>query len=215
MKKLILFDLDGTLMDTIEDLGEAVNHALGLKGLPLHSMDEYPAMVGHGIRNLVKNALPEELKNDDELLDGCLAIFKEYYSGHIDIHTRPYEGMPGLLRDLDGRGVKLAVVSNKFEEGAEKLVREFFAGIPFVCILGNRPGHPLKPDLAIVEEVLALARVDKRDTVLVGDSIPDMLTAEGGGIDAIAVSWGYCPAADLVSYPLARTPEELRQMLIG
>ena len=213
MKKLVLFDLDGTLLDTIEDLGEAVNYALSLKGLPVHAMSEYPAMVGRGIRNLVKNALPEHLKENDSIVDECLSVFKEYYSGHIDVHTRPYAGMPELLAELDALGVKMAVVSNKFQEGAERLVREFFVGVPFLCILGNRPGYPLKPDPAIVEEVLELAGVPRDEAVLVGDSRPDMLTAERAGIDAVAVSWGYSPAEDLAPHHITNTPAELRKML--
>jgi phosphoglycolate phosphatase len=215
MKKLVLFDLDGTLLNTIEDLGEAVNYALSQKGLPLHTMDEFPAMVGRGIRNLVKQALPEVLREDSAFVDNCLAIFKKYYSEHIDVHTCPYDGMHRLLKELHNRGVKLAVVSNKFQEGAELLVNEFFGDIPFVCVLGNREGHPLKPDPAIVKEVLDAAGIQKEDAVLVGDSVPDMLTAAGGGIDAIAVGWGYSPASVLAGHPLARTPKDLMTLLVS
>ena len=214
MKKLVLFDLDGTLLNTIEDLGEAVNYALTVQGLPIHSLAEYPAMVGHGVRNLVKNALPEELRDSQATVNECLAVFKGYYSSHIDIHTRPYDGMPELLRELDKCGVSMAVVSNKFQEGAELLVREFFGDISFICILGNREGFPLKPDPAIVEEVLAAAGAQKSDAILVGDSIPDMLTASNSGIDSVAVSWGYCPAEELVGYRLVHTPAELRLILL-
>ena len=214
MKKLVLFDLDGTLLNTIEDLGEAVNYALAAKGLPVHSLDEFPAMVGRGVRNLVKNALPEGLRNNQAFVDECLSVFRDYYSSHIDIHTRPYGGMPELLRELDKCGVKTAVVSNKFQEGAEYLVKEFFGDIPFVCILGNREGYPLKPDPAIVEEVLAAAGAQKSDAILVGDSLPDMLTASNSGIDAVAVSWGYSSAQDLSGHRIVHTPEELRSFLL-
>lgn len=214
MKILVLFDLDGTLLNTIEDLGEAVNYALAAEGLPLHTMDEFPAMVGRGIRNLVKRAMPEELRDNDSDVDRCLSVFKEYYSEHIDVHTRPYEGMQELLKELHGRGIKLAVVSNKFQEGAELLVNEFFGDIPFVCILGNREGHPLKPDPAIVEEVLDAAGMQKEDAVLVGDSIPDMLTASGAGIDSLAVAWGYCSPSELSGHTIIYTPSELKDILL-
>lgn len=214
MKKLVLFDLDGTLLDTIRDLGAAVNHALCAKGYAQHDMDEFPAMVGRGIRNLVKRAMPEELRGDDKAVDECLSIFKEYYSAHIDVYTRPYEGMPELLSDLNAKGIKMAVVSNKFQEGAEKLVGEFFPEIPFVCILGNREGHPLKPDPAIVEEVLNAAGMEKSAAILVGDSIPDMQTAAGAGIGAIAVAWGYCRPDKLAGNRLAGTPEVLKDFLL-
>ena len=215
MKKLVLFDLDGTLLNTIEDLGVAVNYALQVCGFPVHEMDEFPAMVGRGIRNLVKRAMPEELSEDSKAVDNCLAIFKDYYSSHIDVYTRPYAGMQELLRELNSRGIKAAVVSNKFQEGAELLVNEFFGDIPFVCILGNREGHPLKPDPAIVEEVLALAGVASGDAVLVGDSIPDMLTASGAGIDSLAVTWGYCSPSDLSGHRLVNTPSELKALLLA
>lgn len=214
MKRLVIFDLDGTLLDTIQDLGEAVNHALASEGLPLHGLEEFPSMVGRGIRNLVKRALPGNLQADDAYIDKCLAIFKDYYSGHIDVHTRPYPGMQAFLRDLHNRGIRLSVLSNKFQEGAEVLVNEFFGDIPFACVLGNREGYPLKPDPAVVDEILARAGMQKHDAVLVGDSIPDMRTAQNARIDAIAVTWGYCPAEDLSGYRLVSSPEELRDLIL-
>jgi len=202
MKKLILFDLDGTLLDTLEDLSEAVNHALGLRGLPPHTLEEYRGMVGHGVRSLVKQALESSLANPaDALVDAALADFKAYYQAHIDVHTHPYPGIPELLTDLHERGVRLAVASNKFQEGTEYLIQRFFPGIPFVAILGNRPGWPLKPDPEIVQDVLSRAQVAPEDALLVGDSPTDMRTACNGGIEALAVSWGY------------RTPEELGRVL--
>lgn len=202
MKKLILFDLDGTLLDTLEDLSEAVNHALELRGLPLHTTDEYRHMVGHGVRNLVQQALPSNA--NETLTDSALGDFRTYYQAHIDVHTRPYPGMPELLADLHSRGIMLAVASNKFQEGTEYLVQRLFPGIPFVAILGNRPGWPLKPDPDIVQEVLkqaaaATGRKDfaPEDAIMVGDSPTDMRTAANGGIDALAVTWGYRSAEEL------------------
>ena len=228
MKKLVLFDLDGTLIDTLEDLAEAVNHALELRGLPLHSLDEYRGMVGHGVRNLVAQALEASVaiyasanptaegnyfsgrrpKNQfpstntnltltDAYIDAALADFKEYYQAHIDVHTRPYPGIPELVADLQARGVKLAVVSNKFQEGTEYLIKHFFPGIAFVAMLGNRPGWPLKPSPEIVEDVLSRAGVAPEEALLVGDSPTDMRTAANGGIDALAVTWGYRTAEEL------------------
>ena len=194
--RLVLFDLDGTLLDTLEDLSAAVNHALGKRGLPGHSTAEYMKMVGHGIRNLVTQALPAEMQADAGLIDSALADFKAYYTAHIDVHTHPYPGMQEVVRRLHEAGVQLAVASNKFQEGAEYLVRKFFPGIPFAAVLGNRPGFPLKPDPEIVGEVLRTTGVRPEEAVLVGDSPTDMKTAANGGIDAIAVSWGYRPMDD-------------------
>ena len=199
MTKLAIFDLDGTLIDTIEDLGTAVNHALGLRGLALHSMAEYKDMVGHGVRNLVKDALAGSLgrQPEDALVDAALADFVDYYVAHIDVHTRPYPGIQALLSKLQGKGLKLAVASNKFQEGAEKLVKEFFPDIRFVAVLGNSPELPLKPDAAVVQLVLDKAGVSREEAVFVGDSATDMKTAANGGVRSIGVSWGFRPRTDL------------------
>ncbi len=215
MKKLILWDLDGTLIDTLEDLAAAVDFALERQGLPLHTLEEYGKMVGHGVRNLVKQALPPALQGDEAFVDQVLADFKEYYSAHIDVHTRPYPGMQELLGDLQAAGARMAVTSNKFQEGTERLIREFFPATQFVAILGNRPGFPLKPSPEIVEEVLRKAGVKREDAILVGDSPTDMRTAAGGGIDALAVSWGYRTAQELAGNRMVYSVDELRKFLMG
>ena len=219
----LVFDLDGTLLDTIADLGEAVNYALRQRDLPLHTLDEYRAMVGNGVRKLVERALPvipsdsspvisSERSESRNLLDACLADFMSYYESHIDVHTAPYAGMPELLQELSDAGVALAVASNKFQSGAEYLVTKLFPGIPFVAVLGNREGFPLKPDPAIVETVLEKAGVDRSAAALVGDSATDMKTAANAGVPGIAVAWGY---QDMAGYPVvARTVAELRALLL-
>ena len=207
----IVFDLDGTLLDTIEDLGEAVNYALRKRNLPLHTLEEYRTMVGNGVKKLVERALPVIPSEARNLLDDCLADFMSYYESHIDVHTRPYDGMPELLQALSAQGVALAVASNKFQSGAEYLVKKLFPGIPFVAILGNQEGFPLKPDPAIVETVLERARVDKAHAALVGDSATDMKTAAKAGVPGIAVAWGYQAMTD---YPVvAHSVEELKTIL--
>lgn len=213
--KVVIFDLDGTLLDTLADLGEAVNHALRKRGLPLHGREEYRRMVGHGIRNLVTQALPETEQEDEALIDACLADFKEYYTAHIDVHTRPYEGMPELLRELRDHGVALAVASNKFQTGTETLIHEFFPDIPFACILGNRDGFPLKPDPEIVQEVLRKTGLPPEAAVLVGDSPTDMKTARNGGVRGIAVRWGYRDMSPADADALVSSPAELRDLLFG
>ena len=239
MKKLILFDLDGTLLDTLEDLAAAVNHVLSLRGLPMLSVDRYRKMVGHGVRNLVQQALEAAVAEDGAgknyfsqgfaknqffpaEIDEALGDFRAYYQAHIDVHTRPYAGMPELLSDLQEAGILLAVTSNKFQEGTEYLIRLFFPDIQFVAILGNRPGYPLKPSPEIVQEVLkrvadgrmaeenyfsegfpknqfspANASLSLDDVLLVGDSPTDMRTAFNGGIEGLAVTWGYRSAEEI------------------
>lgn len=220
MKKLILWDLDGTLIDTLDDLGEAVSHTLRLRGLPTHGREDYRRMVGHGVRNLVKRALMasrvqiEDTPDGEAFVDEALADFKAYYSAHIDVYSRPYPGISELLAELDAARVKLAVVSNKFQEGTDQLIREFFPKIRFAAILGNRPGYPLKPDPAIVEEALARAGVLRSDALLVGDSPTDMHTAENGGIDSLAVSWGYRTREDLAAYRIVESVADLRKIIL-
>ena len=224
--KLVIFDLDGTLLDTIDDLKEAVNHAMGLRGFPTFTRDEVMAMVGHGARNLMRKALPDGHK-DDDMVDAAYNDFRAYYFTHIDIHTQPYPGIQELLATLHRNGVLLAVASNKFQEGTEHLIKELYPEIPFVAVLGGRPNFPLKPDPEIIEEVLRKAGVDKEDAVMVGDSDTDMQTAANGGIKGIAVNWGYRDMKDIMNntgpstgsgtglYKVVDTAEELQKIILS
>jgi phosphoglycolate phosphatase len=204
--KLVIFDLDGTLLDTLDDLSAAVNHAMQLRGFPQHTRDEYMKMVGHGARNLMRQALPTDQKDNETLIDAVLADFRAYYTAHIDMHTKPFPGIQNLLTKLHQEGVLLAVASNKFQEGTEHLIKEFFPEIPFVAILGNRPNFPLKPDAEVIGEVLRKTGVKKEEAVMVGDSDTDMETAANGGIEGIAVSWGYRDLKDLADKLSALRP---------
>ena len=224
--KLAIFDLDGTLLDTIDDLKEAVNHAMNLRGFPTFTRDEVMAMVGHGARNLMRQALPVGHK-DDDMVDAAYNDFKAYYITHIDIHTKPFPGIQGLLVKLHHEGVLLAVASNKFQEGTEHLIKEFFPEIPFVAVLGGRPDFPLKPDPEIVNEVLRKAGIEKEEAVMVGDSATDMETAANGGIMCIAVNWGYRDMRNIINMKIGpstgsgtellkvvETTKELQQLLL-
>jgi len=212
----ILFDLDGTLIDTIQDLGNAVNHALSLRNLPLHTPEEYRRMVGHGIRNLNSRALPENLRDNEEYLDKVLLDFLEFYSSNIAVYSYPYKGIHQLLAKLQDKGVKLAVSSNKFQAGVETLIKGFFPDIEFVAILGNKEGFPLKPDPAIVDLVLSKTGSSKARTVLVGDSNTDIRTAANAGVRSIAVSWGFRPKEELSGADVVvDTVEELEAALMA
>ena len=189
--QLVIFDLDGTLLDTLDDLSAAVNYAMRQQGFPQHTREEYRMMVGHGARNLMSRALPTEYAQDETMIEAVLADFRAYYNTHIDVFTKPFPGISQLLEHLHQKGVKLAVASNKFQEGTEHLIKEFFQEIPFVAILGNRPGYPLKPAPEVVGEVLRKAGLSTKEAIMVGDSDTDMETAANGGIRGIAVNWGY------------------------
>lgn len=199
MDKLVIFDLDGTLLNTIADLGNAVNHTLEQLGLPQHTLDEYRLMVGNGMGKLITRSLPQNLAADEVFAQNALQQFLQYYSEHIDLYTQPYPGIPELISALSNDGFSLAVASNKIQAGAEKLIAKFFPDIPFVAVMGNSPDYPLKPDAAVVDYIIGKARTDRVHTVMVGDSGTDIQTARNAGIPVIAVSWGFRPRTELTS----------------
>lgn len=197
MKKLIIFDLDGTLLNTIGDLADAVDYVMRSRNLPEHTNAEYRQMVGGGIKRLVERALPAELAENEAYVEECVAQFRRYYVDNIDRHTIPYEGIPELLHKLQRDGVKMAVASNKFQHGTDRLVAKFFGDIEFVAIEGNREGAPLKPNPEIIHNILRIADLEPCDAVMVGDSGIDIRTAIAAGIDSIGVSWGFRFADEL------------------
>ena len=190
MIKLAIFDLDGTLLNTIGDLAASCDAVLWQNGLPQHTTDEYRQMVGGGIRRLVEAAIPEHLRLP-EYVEKVRQDFMAYYVEHIDIHTRPYDGIAELIAELVQRGVKVAVASNKFQSGTERLVRSFFPDVEFVAVLGQRDGVPLKPDPQIDLEIIAAVGVEPCETMHIGDSGVDMQTAHAAGVKAVGVSWGF------------------------
>lgn len=210
--RLAIFDLDGTLLDTIGDLAVACNMALALRGLPQHTYEEYRRFVGNGIMRLVERALPEPLRSPDDIAL-TRADFIRYYTEHIDTCTRPYEGIPELLGELRRRGVKLAVASNKFQAGTEKLVQRFFPDIRFETVLGQREGIPLKPDPTAVEEILALTGIAREQAVFIGDSGIDILTARAAGVRSVGVSWGFRSRAELEEAGADRIVDRAGQLL--
>ena len=214
--RLFIFDLDGTLLNTIGDLATACDHMLALRGLPQHTYEEYCSFVGNGIMRLVERALPEELRTAEYVAE-ARKDFVDFYIEHIDHKTVPYEGMVELLGDLQRDGARLAVASNKFQAGTEKLIRKFFPTIDFVEICGNREGVPLKPDTALVDMIIAKAGVERKACTMVGDSGVDMQTALNAGVESIGVTWGFRPREELLQYSpthLADTAEEIENIIL-
>ena len=197
MKKLAIFDLDGTLLNTIEDLGYAANHALQAHGYPTHSIASYPFFVGNGARRLIERVLPEDARTE-ATIDRLLITFKEYYNDHNTDYTKPYEGIPELLSLLSSRGVAIAVASNKYQAATEKLISHFFPTLSFIAVEGQKEGVPVKPDPSIVFEILAKAKTPKADTIYIGDSGVDMETARRACVDSVGVTWGFRPEKELV-----------------
>jgi phosphoglycolate phosphatase len=190
MRRLAIFDLDGTLLDTIGDLAEACNHMLGLRGLGSHSREEYRAMVGNGILRLVERALPEHLRNTEYVAE-ARHDFLAYYIEHIDQYSRPYEGVCEVLQTLQSEGWTLAVASNKFDAGTKKLIGSFFPDIHFKAVYGNREGFPLKPDAALVELIMEECGATRETTYMIGDSGVDVEAAKNGGVCSVGCTWGF------------------------
>ena len=216
MTKLAIFDLDGTLLNTVEDLGNATNYALTQCGFPIHPTDAYYQMVGRGIYNLFRAAIPSEYATEDNV-QRMASYFIPYYDAHKCDCTRPYDGIPEMLKTITDRGVRLAVASNKYQDGAEKLVHHFFGDYEFVKILGQREGQPIKPDPAIVDQILAeVPYISKAETVYVGDSNVDMQTGANAKVRTIGVSWGFRGREELAAYhpsAIIDTPEDLSKTI--
>ena len=199
MKKLVIFDLDGTLLNTIEDLAQAANYALEKNEFATHSMASYPFFVGNGVRRLITRVLPEDHR-DEETINHLLKDFLEFYNEHCTQYTRPYDGMPELLSDLHDMGVRMAVASNKYQLAVDKIIGHYFPDINFVAVEGQREGVNIKPDPSVVFSILAKAQVAKADTLYVGDSGVDMETARRACIDSVGVTWGFRPEKELNEY---------------
>lgn len=213
--KLAIFDLDGTLLDTIGDLAEACNYMLSLRNLGSHTREEYAKMVGNGILNLVKRALPED-KRTDEYVAAARLDFLDFYTANIDRYTRPYDGIRQVLHTLQKEGWSLAVASNKFDEGTQKLVHTIFPEIAFKAIYGNKEGFPLKPDAALVQLIMEECNATAESTVMIGDSGVDIQTAKNSGIRSIGCTWGFRPRTELEEYHadfIVDTPLEILRIL--
>lgn len=194
MKKLVIFDLDGTLLNTISDLGKACNYALEKMGFATHPIQAYAYMVGNGVRNLMKRAQQDA---DDETIDQLLEHFKYYYDQHCLDTTKPYPGIPELLDNLKEQGVAVAVASNKYQEATEKIIKGCFPGVEFVAIEGQREGRNRKPDPSILFSILEKHPVAKKDVIYVGDSGVDIECAKRACVESIGVSWGFRSVAEL------------------
>ena len=216
MYRTVIFDLDGTILNTIEDLADAGNWVCRKNGWPEHSLEKFKAMVGHGIPNLVSQFSPEGCRSP-LLLMNTVAQFSEYYGKHNMDKTAPYDGIPALLDRLRAAEIQMAVYSNKADEFSRVIVEHYFPGV-FQMIRGKVQGVPVKPDPTGVRQVLAALDARPEETLFVGDSSVDILTAHNGGMAACGVTWGFRPRESLVAAGaeyLADTPEELEKVIFG
>lgn len=228
---IIIFDLDGTLINTISDLGQACNHALAACGYPTHKIEDYPRLVGNGINKLIERALPEEHRQEKTVLQ-VREYFVPYYDEHNCDLTHPYEGIPELLHSLKAAGHQLAVASNKYQAATEKIVAQLFPGI-FDIVLGERENVARKPDPQIVWDIVGSLEDGSRaayslkdaalqdgtgclqergDVLYVGDSLVDANTARAAGCTLVLCTWGFEAAEKLAAFEpdyLIEKPEEI------
>jgi phosphoglycolate phosphatase len=211
MYKTFIFDLDGTLLDTIGDLAASVNYALRTNGMPEHSTDDVRRFVGNGVRLLMERAVPDGAANP--LFDDAFADFRQHYMVHSLDTTRPYDGIPETLAELKSRGCRLAVVSNKFMSATQELIRHFFPDTIEVAIGEHEAeGIRKKPAPDTVFAALKQLGVGKEDAVYVGDSDVDILTARNSGLPCISVLWGFRDRDFLIQHgakTLISAPHEL------
>ena len=186
--KLIVFDLDGTLLDTLEDLADSTNHALVSQGQPARSLEEVRCFVGNGIRKLIERAVSEGCSPD--VTEAIFEEFKTHYGVHCNDRTHAYDGIMELLAALRQNHYRLAVVSNKADFAVQSLCQLYFKGMLDVAV-GEKEGIRRKPAPDMVDEVLRIMNVDRSDAVYIGDSDVDIATARNAGMDCISVTWGF------------------------
>lgn len=211
MYEAVIFDLDGTLLDTLDDLWAAVNAALGKFGLPLRTKEEVRSFVGNGIVKLIERSAGKVKK---EVFDGVLSAFKGYYGEHCEDNTKPYEGILPLLCELKARGIKTAVVSNKADFAVKKLAEGYFKDLLQEAVGENEAeGIRKKPAPDSLLAVMERLGAGTRSTVYVGDSEVDIQTAKNAGVDCISVTWGFKDRAFLLENGASTLIDDPKEML--
>lgn len=207
--KLVIFDMDGTILNTLDDLADSTNYALLANGLPERTIGEVRSFVGNGIRRLIERAVPAG--TDAAQLDRVHESFTAHYKAHCADKTKPYDGILELIRDLRAAGCRTAVVSNKADYGVQTLCRDYFPGL-FDMAVGEREGIRKKPSPDSVNEVLKKLSVVRADAVYIGDSDVDIETARNAGLDCIAVEWGFRGREFLIEHGAGRLVKEPREI---
>lgn len=209
--KAVIFDLDGTLMDTLDDLHLSTNYALRQFGLPERSLDEVCSFVGNGVRKLIERALPPDFPSHS--VDEVLAVFRLHYAEHCRDHSAPYEGIGQMLAAMSQRGVKMAIVSNKPDKEVKRLKEEFFSSYLTVALGENeKAGIPKKPSPEMLCEAMRQLACDASEVLYVGDSDVDIQTATNAGVDCASVTWGFRSEEFLLEHGahiIVHQPDEL------
>ncbi len=194
--KAVLFDLDGTLLDTIDDLADSMNNVLADLNLPRHSVEAYKYFVGDGLEILVKRALPEN--SSEDLLKKAYNLMREEYGRNWANKTKPYDGITDLLRLLSANDIKMTILTNKPDDTAQKVVSKFLAGYNFELVLGARTGIPKKPNPEGALEIAERLGIEPSQFLYFGDTKTDMKTAQSAGMFPVGVLWGFRKADELV-----------------
>jgi phosphoglycolate phosphatase len=194
--KALIFDLDGTLLNTLDDLGNAMNRVLAKEGFPLHPVDAYRYFVGDGVTMLVTRTLPED-KRDTDTIQRCLEVFREDYSQSWNIKTKPYNGIPEMLDAVAARGLKMAILSNKPHDFTKYCVAELLPDWKFEMVLGQRDGIPRKPDPMGALEIADYFQLPVSEILYLGDTAVDMQTAIAAQMFPVGVLWGFRPREEL------------------
>lgn len=211
--KAVIFDLDGTLLDTLEDLRDSVNFVLQKYNYAPRTLSEIRSFVGNGIENLIHRALPSDA--DENMFAKVFEAFKSHYAKYCNVKTRPYDGILSLLERLKSEGYKLAIVSNKADFGVKVLSRDYFNSLVDVA-LGEKEGFRRKPEPDTVFAAMEIMGVSQSETVYIGDSDVDIKTAQNSGLDSILVDWGFRDREFLIANGakvIVSKPEELIELL--
>lgn len=194
--RAVIFDLDGTLLDTLEDIADSLNRVFGDHGLPGHPVDAYRYFVGSGAEELAERALPEGERTPERISEMVTGFRAEYSSGW-NVKTRPYPGVEEMLERLRGDNIPTAILSNKPDDFTRLAVEYYFPGYPFAAVIGQREGVPIKPDPAGAEEIARIFGIPAGEIVFLGDTGVDMETARRAGNFPVGVNWGFRPEAEL------------------
>jgi phosphoglycolate phosphatase len=195
--KAVIFDLDGTLLDTIEDLTDSMNAALSEMGFPGYGIDDCKKLVGDGLATFVQRVLPPEARDNPEIAAKLTELMRWKYSERNTVKTRPYKGIPELLEALVQRGIRLAVLSNKPHDSTLVVMKKYFSRWNLAAVFGARDGVPVKPDPTSALEIARLLDLSPSEIVYVGDTNTDMWTANAAGMYAVGALWGFRTAGEL------------------
>lgn len=214
--KGIIFDLDGTLLNTINDLANSVNEVMEHYEFPTHDCQAYKLKIGRGFKNLIQRSVPENMRDNEEFLQEAVDLFVKIYDRRYKECTVPYDGIPELIEQLHKRGIPLAVNSNKRTDYTNALVEKFFSHIPFVAVYGEREGIPKKPNPAAALEIAEIMKLSPEEILYIGDSKTDMETGNNAGMDTVGVDWGFRGRKELEANGgtyIVERPEEILNII--